>query len=387
MVDEAPGFEEIAEDVYELLRDCVFVAHSVNFDYSFIKHQLKHCGYELNVPRLCTVRLSRKIFNDLPSYSLGNLCRSLSIAIEQRHRAQGDAKATALLFDKIVKLSTGKEVIREMLKRSSKEQWLPMQLSAEVVQELPAAPGVYYFLNAKRKVIYVGKALNIRKRVAGHFMPNNPELKRQQFLRHVTDIEHTVCASEFHALLLESIEIRRLWPRYNYAQKQPVKKYALYHFEDNRGYVRLCLDVQRRHLPALYKCNMLMEGQNMLRKIVEEFDLHPQLCYIDKTPVSELNGELPEVSAYNRKVSEALKALNCRLKTIALREPCDSENELCIFMEKGVFWGMGIFPAKQINNDRDWLKQNLVPYNDNDFLRSSVYRYAETYPERCIEIN
>ena len=78
------------------------MAHNVGFDYSFISHYLKIHGFELDVHKLCTVRLSRKVFPGLASYSLGKLCNSLDIEIESRHRAFGDAKATTILFEKLL---------------------------------------------------------------------------------------------------------------------------------------------------------------------------------------------------------------------------------------------------------------------------------------------
>src|SRR5579871_443267 len=101
MVADAPLFEDVAAEIYDLLKDAVFVAHNVNFDYSFLKHQLKNCGYDLTSKKLCTVRLGRKVFPGLPSYSLGNLCRELGIDVSNRHRAGGDVLATTTLFEKI----------------------------------------------------------------------------------------------------------------------------------------------------------------------------------------------------------------------------------------------------------------------------------------------
>src|ERR1700744_1657840 len=97
MVAGAPSFEELAPTVFEWLKDAVFVAHNVNFDYSFILHQLQACGYALNTKKLCTVRLSRKAFPGAPGYSLGKICQHLGIAVSNRHRAGGDADATVLL--------------------------------------------------------------------------------------------------------------------------------------------------------------------------------------------------------------------------------------------------------------------------------------------------
>ncbi|HTF31083.1 MAG TPA: 3'-5' exonuclease, partial [Flavitalea sp.] len=97
MVENAPSFEDVAEDIFDKLKDCIFIAHNVNFDYSFVKHHLQLCGFELSTPKLCTVRLCRKVFPGLLSYSLGKLCRHFNIVIENRHRAGGDADATVTL--------------------------------------------------------------------------------------------------------------------------------------------------------------------------------------------------------------------------------------------------------------------------------------------------
>lgn len=383
MVASAPFFEEIASEIHGILHENVFVAHSVNFDFSFIKHQLKYAGYELNVKKLCTVRLSRKVFPGLPSYSLGNLCRNLQIPIEDRHRADGDAKATVILFERL--LLQGAEVhINEMLKRSSAEQWLPMHLEKKEIRQLPAAPGVYYFHNAKNKVIYVGKAINIRKRVSSHFTHNDAGKKRQHFLRHVHKITHTVCANELQALVLESTEIKRLWPRYNDSQKQPAQKYGLYCFEDNRGYLRLAIDKKKKNLPALYYFNLLHEGQVLLRKMVEEFELNHKLCYLDRTTLSEKDLEfLDAAHKYNNKVKIAIEHLQKQLPTFAIVDDgLTKEEKLYLLIERGSFWGMGYLNAKEKVKNIAELKDKIHPFADNDFIRNSIYSFVAANPEK-----
>jgi len=98
MVASAPAFEEVAETIYHLLKDKVFVAHNVGFDYSFVNAHLQVHGYKLNVPKLCTVKLSRKLMPGMTSYSLGKLCTQIGINHTARHRAGGDVQATAQLF-------------------------------------------------------------------------------------------------------------------------------------------------------------------------------------------------------------------------------------------------------------------------------------------------
>jgi DNA polymerase III subunit epsilon len=383
MVASAPTFKEIAKTIFDLLSDTIFVAHNVNFDYSFVHHQLKQNGYELNVNKLCTVRLSRKVFKDLPSYSLGKLCRSLKINIDDRHRADGDAKATVVLFEKILALN-GIEHIDKMLKRTSSEQWLPMQLEKQKINILPTTVGVYYFHDAKGKIIYVGKAINIKKRVTSHFTHNDAGNRRQNFIRLVADISFKICANELHALILESTEIKKLWPKYNYSQKQPMQKYALYSFEDNRGYIRLAIDKKKKNLSAIYNFNLLHEGQVLLRKMVEEFELNEKLCYIDKTAFSEKDAAFIDAPKfYNGKVRKALETLQEQLPTFALMDEGINKNEqLCFLIEKGNFWGMGFVPEDKYVNDIEKLKDKLEPFRDNDFIRNSIYNYAEQNPHK-----
>jgi DNA polymerase-3 subunit epsilon len=389
MVASAPEFDEIADKLYALLENAVFVAHNVNFDYSFIKHQLKNSGYELNVKKLCTVRLGRKVFPGLPSYSLGNFCRSMGIEIENRHRADGDANATARLFSKMLGQDGADLIINQMLKKTSSEQWLPTHLEKSVIDALPTKAGVYYFHNAKGKIIYVGKAINIRKRVSSHFTHNDVDKRRQHFLRFVANITCTVCANELHALVLESAEIKRLWPRYNYSQKQPSQKYGLYSFEDGKGYIRLAIDKKKKNLRAHYHFNMLHEGLVMLIKMTEQFELDKKLCYIDKEPINEKDiAFLDPPSHYNTKVKRALEELEVQLPTFALLDDGLQENEkLCMLVERGSFWGMGFIKSTEIKEDIYSLKEILQPYADNDFIRNSIYSFIEMNPGKKIPLS
>ena len=385
MVASAPLFDEVADKIFSMLCNKIFVAHNVNFDFSFVKHHLKNSGYELNVKKLCTVRLGRKVFPGFASYSLGNLCRCLGISIENRHRAAGDARATVLLLEKC--FSEGGQLhIDAMLKKASAEQWLPNLLDKAVISALPNKPGVYYFHNSKRKIIYVGKAINIKKRVSSHFTHNDAEKKRQHFLRLVAHITYTACANELHALILESAEIKRLWPKYNYSQKQPAQKYGLYSFEDNRGYIRLAIDKKKKNLKALYHFNLLHEGLVLLRKMAEEFELDKKLCYLDKTPVIDKDLEFLETPMYyNGKIKKALEALEEQLPSFAIvDEGLSKKEKLCMLVERGSFWGMGYIDAKKIPEDIYSLKEILNPYADNDFIRNSIFSFAEANPGKKI---
>ena len=387
MVADAPDFEDIAEVLYDLLNDKIFIAHNVNFDYSFIRHNLKAAGFELTAKKLCTVRLGRKVFPGLPSYSLGNLCRSLQLPIENRHRAGGDAKATVKLFEHY--LANGAALhIEQMLRKTSGEQWLPTNLSKTDILQLPSGPGVYYFHNEKDTIIYVGKAINIKKRVCSHFTHNEDDRKRQSFLRTITRISCKECATELEAIVLESTEIRRLWPKYNYSQKQPAQKFALYMFEDNRGYLRLAIDKKKKNLSHLYSFNLLHEGLVMLNKMVAQFELNEKLCFIDKTPLTEDDiACFDPPTVYNEKIKKAIQGLEEQLPTFAVMDRgLKKDEQLCLLIERGSFWGMGYLPSTtQITSTTD-LKSFLNPYADNDTIRNSIYSFVEANPGKKISL-
>ena len=387
MVANAPSFEDIAATLYELLDDKIFVAHNVNFDYSFVKQHLKHAGFELAVKKLCTVRLSRKCFPGLASYSLGNLCRSLALPIDNRHRAGGDAKATVKLLEHCI-ANGGEEYIEQMLKKSSAEQWLPLNLTKADILKLSGGPGVYYFHDAKDKIVYVGKAINIKKRVSSHFTHNDPDRKRQIFLRTICKITYKECATELEAIVLESAEIKKWWPKYNYSQKQPVQKFALYMFEDGRGYQRLAIDKKKKNIPSLYCFNLLHEGLVMLKKMAEEFQLHEKLCFIDKTPFSEQDyTSLESPLIYNQKIKNAVAALEEKLPTFAVMDKgIREEEQLCLLIERGSFWGMGYLPANTAFSSTDEVKSYLNPYADNDTIRNSIYSFVEKNPDKRISL-
>ncbi len=96
MVKDAPVFADIAGDVLKVLEGNVFVAHNAAFDWRFVSAEVSRVsGQMLAGRRLCTVRLARKLLPQLPRRSLDYVARYYGVEISGRHRAAGDALATA----------------------------------------------------------------------------------------------------------------------------------------------------------------------------------------------------------------------------------------------------------------------------------------------------
>lgn len=397
MVQDAPTFVEVAEQIYELLKNRIFVAHNVNFDYSFVKHHLAACGYQWQVPKLCTVRLSRKLLPGHSSYSLGRLCQQLNIRITHRHRAGGDAAATSILFSMLLEKDEG--TIQNMLKKAAKEQVLPPHLPKEDFDALPAVVGVYYFKNQKGKVIYVGKAKNIKNRVASHFSGQNPNLQRQHFLRDIYAIDFTVCGTELMALLLEATEIKRLWPENNRALKRFEPKYGIYLYEDQRGYLRLAINTHQKFQQTLHSFGNLSDAYNFLQRLINEYQLCPKLCAIQKikgpclhyqqdhTCLGACAGE-EEPEKYNARLQTALEDLESNLPSFFLIDRGrTSEEQSCIWIEKGKFSGMGYVSHDSDIKHPDDIKTSLTPYPANDYMVHLIMTYAERNPAKVKNLN
>jgi DNA polymerase-3 subunit epsilon len=105
MVKDQPPFRHIAEQITDRLAGHVFVAHNAAFDWRFVSEELSRGGVRLTGPRLCTVRLARMLLPQLRRRSLDHVTRFFGIDIEARHRAGGDAEATARVLLRLLRIA------------------------------------------------------------------------------------------------------------------------------------------------------------------------------------------------------------------------------------------------------------------------------------------
>jgi DNA polymerase III epsilon subunit family exonuclease len=103
MVRDAPTFDRVAPDIVRVLEGNVFVAHNATFDWRFVTAEVSRCaGQRLRGRKLCTVKVARKILPQLSRRSLDYVARYYGVEITNRHRAAGDALATAKCFIRMI---------------------------------------------------------------------------------------------------------------------------------------------------------------------------------------------------------------------------------------------------------------------------------------------
>lgn len=393
MVRNAPKFYEIAKKVAELTQDTVFVAHNVNFDYNIIQAEFKSLGFDFKRKKLCTVRLSRKIIPGLNSYSLGAICSSEKIPINGRHRAKGDAEATTELFRRLIERDY-EFIINSFLNPRSRQATLPPLLEKKIVDNLPETFGVYYFKNAAKEVIYVGKANNIKQRVISHFY--DKKKKELNMCLETADITFTETGSELLALLLESSEIKHIYPKYNRAQRKAGEAVGLFSYEDQKGIMHLAYNRLKLVPKPITKYYTVAECRNHLEYLCKEFELCPKYCHLQTNVSSCFHYQIKEckgiccneetVETYNVRVQEAIKSVGIGAKNLVIKETGRSENEIGFaLILDGIYKGFGYvetYQSEQLINPEDY--QFFVnPQKDN----RDIQRILGGYVRKLEKIN
>ena len=317
MVAKAPVFSEIAETILRFTQDSIFVAHSVNFDYGVIKEEFRQLGIPFVRKKLCTVRLSRKLIPGLQSYSLGKLCSAINIPLSDRHRARGDAHATVLLFEKLLQTPSSETVIQKFLNARSQEATLPPHLDKAELDAIPQKPGIYYFKDKTGNIIYVGKAINLKKRVLGHFYDKSE--REIKLCRDTAHIDFELSGSELVALLMESAEIKKHYPIYNRAQKKNIKQFGIFCYEDRKGVKHLAFNTLKSIQNPLKVFSNLTDCRLFLRQICVSYNLCPKYCHLQLTEsnCSFYEGTFcegvcsgkEEIEVYNAKVDKVISDL------------------------------------------------------------------------------
>lgn len=230
----APGFSDLSSDIINFIQDSILVGHNLPFDYAFLKSESERADIILpKLDQVCTLKLSRSLFPELKSKALGSMVKHFKIRHRDVHRALGDATATAKLFLKILD-----KLIAEH-NYESVEDLTAFQVSHAVpkgfrlvkkklvgdLANLTDSPGVYFFKDSKDKIIYIGKAKSLKKRVKNYFS-SSASRKARKIARKASRLGFSETKSELSALILEAELIKIHRPQFN----TMLKKYSQNYF-------------------------------------------------------------------------------------------------------------------------------------------------------------
>ena len=98
MLWDSPSFNSIAKDLELFLSDALFIAHNVNFDYSFVREEFRRVGNTFAMDRMCSARLSKSLYPEHRSHALDRIIERMQLDVANRHRAYDDAEVLWKFF-------------------------------------------------------------------------------------------------------------------------------------------------------------------------------------------------------------------------------------------------------------------------------------------------
>jgi len=233
-VHDAPFFEDLTSQIIDFIGDSILVAHNMPFDYSFLQNEFMRA--DVLPPKnetLCTLKLARKLYPELKSKSLGNLVQHFGIRHKNVHRALGDAMVTAKLLIKMITQLKEDQNITKLNELLAYQSASAIKSNFRIIKKklaidfanVPSTAGVYLFKDANGKIVYIGKAKILKKRVSNYFS-NTAARKAKDIVRKASSLDYIETNSELTALILESELIKIHKPPMN----SLLKKYSQQYF-------------------------------------------------------------------------------------------------------------------------------------------------------------
>lgn len=347
-LDSAPTFREIQDRIMDILKDSIFVAHNVRFDYGFLRNEYKRCGINFTAKHLCTVKLARILYPGYRNYDLDSIIGRHHITCRRRHRAFDDAYVIWEFFRQSRKNIHG-EIFVKSVNSVLKKPSIPSDLSPEIFETIPESPGVYIFYGEKDMPLYIGKSINIKDRISSHFSADHTSSREMKIARQVKHIETIPTAGELGALLMESSLIKRMQPIYNRVLRRLRKMIILKKITDEDGYFtvekiisdKLVLEDMNESI-GVFKSDSQMK--EFLFGLAKEYRLCNKILGLEKTDgycfryqLNECKGacqKMEPVMKYNLRFHEAF--FKNRIKPwpfegpIVIREKGDNEEYFII---------------------------------------------------------
>jgi DNA polymerase-3 subunit epsilon len=389
MVENAPKFYEVAKEIIELTKGRTFVAHNARFDYSFIREEFKSLGFNYRRSVLDTIALSRKLLPGHRSYSLGNLCKELSIHINGRHRAAGDALATVRLFEMLIERDTEVNGERSNLIRNTLISKLNPGLDLAKIRDIPDEPGIYYFYNEKGVLIYIGKSRNIRQRVSTH-LSNNSTNRSMEIRDQIADIDWELTGSELIAFLKESAEIKRNRPLYNRAQRRTSFNWGIYSFTDDGNYINFRYGPTNHDDPPLSVFTSKEKAKSKLISLLEHYGLCQKL-----TGLYECDGPCfhfqvgicrgaccgaETASEYNLRAKKAFdEFVFSRNNFFIIDKGREPEERCAVKILNGKYAGYGYFNISEMGFGLSAVHDCIEPAKDNRDIQVIIKQYLRSY--------
>ncbi|MFZ0834972.1 MAG: DEDD exonuclease domain-containing protein, partial [Mycobacterium sp.] len=225
MVCDAPAIDAVLPMFLEFARGAVLVAHNAGFDVGFLKAAARRCDIVWpGPPTLCTVRLARRVLSreEAPSVRLAALAKLFAVSCQPTHRALDDARATVEVLHALIERvgNLGVHTYTDL------RAYLPNVTAAQrrkrfLAEGLPHRPGVYLFRGPAAEVLYVGTAVDLRRRVGQYFTGADSRTRITEMVQLATAVDVVECAHSLEAGVRELRLLAAHAPPYNRRSRFP----------------------------------------------------------------------------------------------------------------------------------------------------------------------
>lgn len=359
-LNDAPKFFQIAKKFIELTKGQILFANQMNFVYQVIKNAFKELGFSYSEKSIDALLLMKYL------------------------GLQSTVKKS--VFDRMTYLCQHyKNDLLEIASDKNIFQQIQKPLSQEIISELPEKIGVYYFLNQKNKLVYVGKSVNIKKRVQSH-LSNQQSKKAMDMKSQIHKVNYKLTGSELIALLLESNDIKKYKPRFNRAQKRNKFQYGLFEFYDNKGYLNFLIEQNPNNIP-ITTFSSLQDAQTFFLEKMRKHNLCQCLSNLYKNTshtcflhqINECKGAKlgkETIDEYNERAQQAINEIQYPYKNFLMIDKGRNEDEKSIIYIKNYqYQGWGYADKKETSTEK--LLACVNTYSNNKDVELIVQSYLK----------
>ena len=278
MVADAPKFGEIAENLLEMLKGRILVAHNARFDYSFLRHEFRLVERFYHSEVLCTVKLSRRLYPHFKKHNLDTLIARHKLPCEARHRAFGDAK---VLWDfiQLAAIELDEQQVNKEITGLVQPLDVPPGLAVDAFDDLPETAGVYLFWDQEGAALLVGKAKNIRAKVLAQLTAGSGNQRAAELREAVGRVEWLETVGIVGAELEEGRLVDELRPPMNSSPAATNTETAVL-VEDDLGRLQISF-VPAEQIAIGGPCYGLYRNRDDARKSIQAAVNKQPFCTVD----------------------------------------------------------------------------------------------------------
>ncbi len=372
----APSFVDIAPEIITLLENSSLLFFD-RFSESVFRRNFREIGFPLGKSKCCYQEIlkNKGLKDKHPNF------KDLASALHISYNADAPGHNALALSQLFELFAAGDTSFFNAFAKAESKTSEPKDL----YHHLPSAPGVYYFRNAEGEVIYVGKAIDLKKRVISHFK------SKLRFERELTDatasVDYCETGNELIALLKESDEIRILQPAYNTQQIDDASPWVITSRKDAKGILRIYPE-EKNFTDNSHSLSFNRESVISTLKMLQIlYQLCPRFLGVERTAGScsskvckgICRGE-EDKAMYNLRVAAAQQSLKAKTESfyIALKGRNDLERAF-VLVKDGLYLGYGFVSNELTIDSIEDLEACLISQVDTYFTNRSITQYINKH--------